>query len=175
VKKRAIILVVAGLVAALVVLHWPRLDPQLSYVTRSECSGDQMVIEYRMSRPFEVLLGHEIRTPAPRHEEPGIYLDGGRTRRSARAGVFPSRYSWLRGEYYVLLRFRRGNSFTVEGNGTRAEIPPWTTGGAGKPKWLPPGAGLMLGDGNGIDIVEWNTSAEEQECLDARAQSTGAR
>src|SRR5262245_56015298 len=130
-KKRYVILVgFATLLAVAVALRWPRLDPENVSVTRSRAAGTEMIVEYRMSRPFEVAMGHGIREPVKWPKETGFYVGNSRTMRKEKVGVISSNYDLLRGEHYVRLQFLRGPALTIEGNGHRIEVMAWSVADA---------------------------------------------
>jgi hypothetical protein len=164
-KRYLILLGLCVLLVVAVALRWPRLDPEMVSVTRSEVSGDQMVVEYRMSRPFEVALEHGIRKPIKWPEGPGIHVASSTPLRQDKVEVIVSAYDLLRGEHYVRLCFLRGPSLTVDANGRRLELAAWSAPDARGVRWLPPGEGVRYGQGIGIDILSFGASAEQEEYL----------
>ncbi|HTU22906.1 MAG TPA: hypothetical protein VMG10_33015 [Gemmataceae bacterium] len=165
-KKRYLILGCFGffLVVA-VVLRWPRLDPELASVTRSEVRGDEMVVEYRMTRPFEIALKHGIRQPMKRLDEPGIHFRISARLREEKTEIIHSGYDLLRGEHYVRLSFLRGSSLTVDANGQHLELADWSSSGAHGVTWLPPNERVQMGENVGKDILHFAESAECEEYL----------
>ena len=161
-------LILAGLCALLagaVALRWPRLKPDEVLVTHSEVRGDEMVVEYRMSRRFDVALRHGIRKPIRWPDGPGVYVGSSATLRKDKPAFVASAYDLLRGEHYVRLRFRRGASLTVDANGRRLEFAPWSVPDAGGVRWLLPSERVRYGEGVGNDILHFGASAEQEEYL----------
>ena len=164
-KRRVILLAFCVLLVVAVALRWPRLDPEMVSVTRSEVSPDRMVVEYRMTRPFEVSLGHGIRKPTRRPDGRGVSVGGSTPLRNEEAGLIVSAYDLLRGEHYIRLSFQRGTTVTVEADGDRLELSAWLAPDASGVKWLPPSEGTQYGDGVGNDILHFATSSEQEEYL----------
>lgn len=165
-KKCYLILSCSGFFLVMsVVLRWPRLDPKLVSVTRSEVRGDEMVVEYRMSQPFEVAFKHGIRRPMNWPDEPGIHVGSSASLREDKAETIHSRYDLLRGEHYVRLSFRRGLPLTVDANGQHLELAVWTASNVHDIRWLPPAERVQMGDGIGKDILHFTESAEQEEYL----------
>ena len=134
-------------------------------VTRSEVRADgALVVEYRMSRRFEVGLSHGLRTPTVWSGGPQFQL-GSSTSLRKEGEVIPSEYDWVRGEYSVRLTLRRGIALEVTANGRRLEFPAWSTPNAHGARWLPPMEGVQYGDGIGNDIAVVAESAERKEYL----------
>jgi hypothetical protein len=164
-RRRFIFVAVFALLVVAAVLRWPRLESGIVSVTHSEVDGDQMVVEYRMSRPFEVALFHGVREPIASSQDPGVRVMKSRSLRREDAGTIPSVYDMLWGEHYVRLRFRRGPSLTIEANGRHLAIVPWLARDATSLIWLPPGEHTRYGGGTGNDIVRFAESPEQQEYL----------
>jgi hypothetical protein len=164
-KRLAILVSVCVLLVVALALRWPRLDPETVSVTRSEVSGDQMVVEYRMSRPFEVALGHRVRKLTKGPDVPEIELGNSLESRRDKVELVPSKYDLLRGEHYVRLAFSRGPTLSVDGNGSHFEFAPKSTGDVTGFEWLPPREGVRYGDSVGNDIVHFGSSSELKEYL----------
>lgn len=164
-KRRVILVGFCIPLVAAVALRWPRLDPETVSVTRSEVTGDRMVVEYRMSRPFEVVLAHGIRNPIQWPDGPGVHVAESTPLREKEAGVIASAYDLLRGEHYIRLSFQRGTSVTVDASGDRLELSAWLAPDASGVKWLPPSGGTRYGDGIGNDIFHFEESSEQEEYL----------
>lgn len=161
-------LILGGLFVLLVgavALRWPRLEPGMVAVTRSEVRGDQMVVEYRMSRPFEVALAHGIRRPIKWTDGVGIHVGSWTPLRQEEADFIASTYDLVRGEHSVHLAFQRGPALTVESNGRRLELSAWLAPDASSVKWLPPGQGVRHGENLGKDILHFGASSEQEEYL----------
>jgi hypothetical protein len=155
---RTRLLAVGGLLVllvAVVALRWPRMEPGLVAVTRSETQAEEMVVEYRMPRPFDVALVHGVRRPAAPLGGPGIRVGGEAPARREPGEIVPSEYDWVRGEHYVRLTFRRRAALVVEGNGRRQEFPAWSAPDARDVRWHPPVDKCRLGDGCGNDVASF--------------------
>ncbi len=146
-------------------MRWPRLDPDMVSVPRSEVRGDEMVVEYRMPQPFEVALKHGICQPMKWPDKPGIHVGGSTSMREEKAEIIHSRYDLLRGEHYICLSFRRGPSLTIDGNGRHLEFATWSVSDAHGVIWLPPNERAQLGEGVGKAILHFAASEEREEYL----------
>ena len=164
--KRSLILVAGGAVVLVgAALRWPPLDAGMVSFTRIEFSSDLVVVDYRMSGPFEIALGHGIRERGKKPEGSGIHIIQSKTLRMEQVAIIPSRYDLIRGGHCVRLRLSRGPRLTVEGNGRQVEVASWSLADAKKVLWLGPGERGKMGDGVGIDIVQFAASPEQEEYL----------
>jgi len=71
---------------AVIVLRWPRIEPGMVRVTRSEASSRAMEMEYRMSEPFYVTLEHEIRERVEMRPGTGLHVSTSKPLRSELGG-----------------------------------------------------------------------------------------
>jgi hypothetical protein len=153
------------LLVVAVSLRWPRLDPKLVSVTRSEVRGEEMLVEYRMSQPFEVALKHCLSQPMKWPDKPGIHVGSSTSVREEKAEIIHSRYDLLRGEHYIRLSFRRGPSLTIEANGHCLKFAAWTAADAHGVTWFPPDEREQMGDNIGKDILHFAETPEQEESL----------
>jgi len=124
-----------------------------------------MVVEYRMSRPFEVAMQHGTRKPIKWSEGPGVHVGTWAPLRKAKPDLIASAYDVLRGEQYVRLRFMRGPSLTADANGRRLELAAWSVPDARNVKWRPPVQGAQFCPGIGTDLLHFGESSEQEEYL----------
>jgi hypothetical protein len=163
-KTRLWIPVGALIVAVVVILRWPRAgDPHVISVSCSEVSADGMTVEYRMCRPFMVLVKHRIRNKV-QADAAIINVTSANPQRDVQVGLFPAKYDLIWGEYHARLHFRRGRSLTIECNDESTEIAPWSVPDAMAVKWRPPQTGVF-GDGAGNDILYFAQSGSDEEYL----------
>jgi hypothetical protein len=163
--KRILCALIGVFVVTFAILWWPRLDPRLVLVSRSEMSGDEMVLEYRMAQAFAVGLRRGIRKPAEPLREPGIRVGGSTVVRSEKVALFSSSFDMLRGEHYVRLRLERGPKLTIEAGGKRLEVAAWSAPDASRLIWEPPSPRRRFGDGNGDDVLYFVRSEDHEEYL----------
>src|SRR5262245_48064727 len=145
-KRRTLPIVgVCALLVVAIILRWPRLESQTVLVTRSEVRGNQMVLEYRMTRPFEVGLRHGVRKPNDRPDGPRIHIASTTESRKLRVAFVPSQYDPLRGEHFVRISLQRGQSVTVDANGQLLEFAALSAPDAKDAQWLPPRKAVRFG------------------------------
>jgi hypothetical protein len=166
-KKSYLIFVgLCALLAAVVVTRWPRLDSEGVTITHSEVSGDKILVEYRMSRPFEVAIRHRIRKSIKWPEGPGVHVGPSWSPlREDKPEFIASACDFIRGEHYVRLCFQRGAPLTIDANGRRLELSAWSVPDAKGVKWCLPREGVCYGDGIGNDILYFAALPEQEEYL----------
>lgn len=177
-KKLLLFLGLGVLLVIAIVLRWPRLDPEMVTVMRSDLLGGQYILEYRMTKPFDVGMQHGIRKPFNVPDTPGIHFGQGRSPSRKDEPIFiSSAHDWLRGEHYVRLELTKGPTLHIEANGNSFDMSPWITpdannlnwvlqGGSirsGNQDWVPIGGRLYLGDSIGNDIVQFALTPEQHE------------
>ena len=163
-------IVVLGIVcvaATIIFLRWPRIDPGMVMVVRSQAASDAMEIEYRMREPFYVSLDHEIRERVEMPPGTGLRISTSKPLRSEHAARFRSAYDFLRGEHYVRLRVYivEGPQLRIEGNAAACDVPVWTDADAAAVKLRLLLEGTRFSDGCGHPIVRILANEDTEEVV----------
>jgi hypothetical protein len=106
-----------------------------------------------------------MRTPLALPEgQTGFVTGGTKPIRRELAADINSRYDPLRGEYYALVKLTRGESLMLRFGDEVIPVQPWSVPNAREARLLPP-RGMELGDGVGIDLVQFAASSDKEEYL----------
>jgi hypothetical protein len=164
-KKHLLALAVLLPLLVLGLFRIPRLSSGMATITRSEVQRDSLLVEYRAYDRFHITVYHGMRTPLALPEgQTGFVTGGTKPIRRELAADINSRYDPLRGEYYALVKLTRGESLMLRFGDEVIPVQPWSVPNAREARLLPP-RGMELGDGVGIDLVQFAASSDKEEYL----------
>jgi hypothetical protein len=146
---------------------WPWVVPRIrdsAIVAVCETDANSMLLEFRMRKPFKLVLNHCLEERSQSPQGPGVHILNVKTNRSERVTIIPSKLELLRG-YFARFRVFNGKRLAIEANNETKWIEPWSVIDASKAKWTAPGRGDQIGCGAGQGIIQLAASNGSEEWI----------
>jgi len=169
---RHLLIATALLASVLGVARWvylakPWMTPRnhMAIVALCERATKSMLLEYRMDKPFKVVLIHRLQNARPAPSELGVHVAPVEKVRKEVAAIIRSDFDVLRG-HFVRFRMSNGKQVAIEANNETKWIAPWSAADASNTKWEWLGEGFESRDGGGILLGEMAVSNDSEEVIE---------